>query len=389
MAADKQTAAKTPATVDINAAVQAALQAREATKKKAGRDDGYKISYGLSDAQALQDSFKSAGIDPALIPKNVDLSFYGKLQSLAGGKLDPKGALAAATYYDDGRSKTNEERIPELVATGVAQGKTGTELWKPVEAWNDSQRGKKQGWGAVEDFATGFAHSVADNPLASAAISAAASAMGVPPTVVSGLLAANRAGKDGNIEGALKGMAMDYIGAKAGQFAGGAAKGALAGSGLNDTVSKGLTNVASGAAKQLATKGSVDLKGLATGAITGGVKDYAGDAISGFAKDQGWDSLNFDNFSIPGGIDLGKNLVPGISAGNARTIASLNPLGRKALALDSVVRNPTVNGINNLVNPAARPAPRGARPPLAAVKPPPTGTRPPIGGVKKPIPPGG
>lgn len=373
-----------PQQPSLDAALKEAIAAREATKKRAGRDDGYKISYGLSDADAAQAAFKKYGIDSALIPKNLDLSFYGKLQSLAGGKLDPRGALSAATYYDDGRSKANEEQIPELVAQGVFQGKTGAELWKPVEAWNDSQRGKKEGWGAVENFATGAAKAISSNPLAQMAISAAAGAMGVPPNVTMAFLAANDVGQGKKLEDVAKNIALQYAGGKLGDMAKGATGTAIQGMGLGETATKGLTNAASSATKQLLSTGKVDAKGLLTSGLTNAAKGYAGDAISGFAKDQGWDSLNFDNFSIPGGLDLSGNLVPGVSAGNANTALNLinkTPLGAKIAPITagiSLLKNPSVAGFNNLVNPAARPAPRGARPAPVA-KTPPTGTRPPLG----------
>ena len=373
----------------LDAALKEAIAAREATKKRANRDDGYKISYGMSDADAAQAAFKKYGIDFALIPKNLDLSFYGKLQSLTGGKLDPKGALSAATYYDDGRSKANEEQIPELVAQGVFQGKTGAELWKPVEAWNDSQRGKKEGWGAVENFATGAAKAISSNPLAQMAISAAAGAMGVPPNVTMAFLAANDVGQGKKIEDIAKNIALQYAGGKLGDMAKGATGTAIQGMGLGETATKGLTNAASSATKQLLSTGKVDAKGLLTSGLTNAAEGYAGDTISGLAKDYGLDSL-----SIPGGLDgLGTGLSQigdafnqtGIQAGTAKKVLGLLPGGKPIVNAVNVLQKPTLAGINNIVNPTVRPTPRGARPAPVA-KAPPTGARPPLG---KRLPPGG
>ena len=197
----------------LDAAIKEAAAAREATKRNSGRDGGYKVVYGMTDAEALQNTFKKYGIDPASIPKNVDLGLYTKMQNYAGGQLDPSGALGASTYYEDGRSKANDTRIPEMLAQGVYQGKTGAELWKPVEAWNDSQRGKNSGIGGVSNFLSGMAESIGDNPLANAVITAAAATAGVPPSVTAGLLGANAGThRDGELGKGLLTAGASYLG---------------------------------------------------------------------------------------------------------------------------------------------------------------------------------
>ena len=443
----KQYNGKVPLNVAIDRAT--ALRQENYTPRQGGRD-GSPEKWGVTDSQAVNQTFSALGLDPALAPKNVDLGFYNKLQSLAGGKLDPKGALAAATYYDDGRSKANEEKIPELVAQGVFQGKTGAELWKPVEAWNDSQRGKKQGWGAVENFATGFAQSVSENPLAQMAISAAAGAMGVPPNVTMAFLAANDVGQGKKIEDVAKNIAMQYAGGKLGEMAGGAAKTATAGMDLGKGVTSGITNAASGAAKGALNaavsggdilagglKGGISGLSSAAGSAAGGatgnqfVGDLAkigttaalsgkgvnanslinagvgalgrtdafgdmSDSISAQFKDLGLDSLDLGGLKIPGDFNAKGNIVPGISATDALKVAgavpALKPIVGAVNTARGIAKNP-ISGIAALANPAQgnrRPPPPARRPPPPpAARPTPTGTRPPIGGVKKPIPPGG
>lgn len=374
--------AKYKGKVPLAAAIAAAADYKQTAEGQMNQGRGYGRDAPpksvLADTDAAQAIFKVAGLDPATLPKNVDLSFYNKLQTLAGGRLDPQKTLAAATYYEDGRSKTHEDRIPELVATGLAQGKSGADLWKPVEAWNDSQRGKNSGWGGVENFATGMASSIASNPVAGAFISAAAAAAGVPPMLTSSLLAANRVGQGQDITQALKGMAIDYVGGQVGDFAKGAAGDALKGSGLGSSTTNALTNVASQGARQLATTGKLDAAGLVKGAVTGAARDYAGDAISSFAKDNGLDSLNIEGLDIPGGFDLKGNLVPGVSAGDARKVLNVaKPIigstagGRKALSVINTLQKPTIGGIAALVGktpPAAVRAPTGATPPPGVLR---------------------
>ena len=374
--------AKYKGKVPLAAAIAAAADYKKTAEGQMNQGRGYgrdaPPARTLADIDAAQTIFKVAGLDPALLPKNVDLGFYNKLQTLAGGRLDPQKTLAAATYYEDGRSKAREDRIPELVATGLAQGKSGKELWKPVEEWNDSQRGKNEGWGGVENFATGMASSIASNPVAGAFISAAASAAGVPPMLVSSLLAANKVGQGQDINQVIKGMALDYVGGKAGEFAKGAAGTALQGSGLGSTATNALTNVASQGARQLATTGKLDAAGLARGAVTGAARDYAGDAISTLAKENGLDSINIAGLDIPGGFNLKDNLVPGMSAGDANKILTVaKPIigstagGRKALSVINTLQRPTIGGIASLVGktpPAAVRAPTGATPPPGVLR---------------------
>ena len=197
----------------LDTAIKEAASIRDATKRRAGRDGGYKVTYGMTDAEALQNTFKKYGIDPASIPKNVDLGLYTKMQGYAGGQLDPVAALGASTYYEDGRSKANDTRIPEMLAQGVYQGKTGAELWQPIEAWNDSQRGKNSGIGGVSNFLSGMAESIGDNPLANAVITAAAATAGVPPSVTAGLLGANAGThRDGELGKGLLTAGASYLG---------------------------------------------------------------------------------------------------------------------------------------------------------------------------------
>jgi hypothetical protein len=180
---------------------------------------------------------------------------------------------------------------------------------------NDWDHKRNSNSGFLSDTISHVGEVVSKSKLAQTVISMAAAAYGVPPNVTMALLAGNNIAQGQDPAEVAKGIAMSYLGDAAGNFVGGAAKGALSGSGLVDNVTGALTNLASGAAKQLATTGKVNAQGLLTNAagnvVTGSdtFKDLSADA-SQYFKDAGLDKIDIGGFSIPG--SGGGQIIPGL-----------------------------------------------------------------------------
>ena len=416
----------------------AAYEGSATTKRTGDRFDanrGMTTTYGITEDQALKNAFKAAGLDEKLIPKNVDLGMYKTLTSYNGVGNDPLAVLRESTKYDDGRTK-DEANTRDYLAKGLANGQTSEEMWKNIQGYNDSQRGKNSGFELLSGGVSHLGKVVAENPMAQTVISMAAAAYGVPPNVTMALLSANNVGQGQSIESVVKNVAMQYAGGKLGDMAGGAAKEALGGvDGVSAGATKGLTNAASGAAKG-ALNSAVNGGDIFTGALKGGVGGVSGavgsevsgltdnqflgdvakigttaalsgkglnasslagagmdalgrtdtfkdisDTVSSGFKDAGLDGIDIDGFNIPGSIDLKGNLIPGLDRNGlpvriAETIAKDTPIYKGVAGVVNKLKTPS--GIASLVNgPRATAPPR--RPPPAAVmakykQPKPTGT---------------
>jgi hypothetical protein len=323
---------------------------------------GKQPTHTISDYDAAVNAYKAAGLDPSAIPKNIDLGMYNTLAHEY--KVDPSkidSTLRESTYYDDGRTK-NEANTRDLLAKGLNEGKASEDMWKDVHAYNDAH----QNGDIFKQLSDGVSHAgkvVSENKMAQTVISMAAAAYGIPPNVTMALLAGNNIAQGQDPMEVAKGIAMSYIGGKVGDFAGGAAKDALSGSGLGDNITGALTNVASGAAKQLATTGNINAQGLLTNAagniIQGSdtVKDLTGgisDNVSAWAKDHGLDKIDVGGFKIPGGD--GGQIIPGLDRNGlpvriVETVLKGTPGYRQAATVVNKVANPIQTAINAAKNP--------------------------------------
>lgn len=355
----KQYEGKVPLSVAIKRASD--WQQLNSTPKQGGRDGA--AAKVMPDALAVTDTFKRLGVSEALIPERVDLGLYNLLQSKAGGRLDPATTFANSQRYADGRSIANDEVIPDLMARGLYQGKTGAELWKPIEAWNDSQRGKGQGLEGVQRFATNASQGIVNHPFSGPIITAVAQAYGIPPSVTS---AALTAAKGGDPTAIARNFFTSYLGGQLGEAASGQVTDMLSNSNFDPSTIANIGKVTSGF-----TQGGVGT-GTLEGAVKGGVgagltigKNIAGKEISALAKDYGLDSISIpgfdkDGYKIAGSFD--GPFIPGVSREDIQSgfkqiqkspvgqLVAQTPGGKQVTRAVNAVKNVVPNAVNRVTS---------------------------------------